>query len=421
MYFYRVLLGENRRSKPLFSLAYGFYVITNILLTLFYDNILFRSLYNLGFPLLIACYFYGEPPLKRLFVGCLGMALQIIPEPLVIVVASYILDYNFPEISDNSAIYFVCAGFSVAYYLLSIRLVTFRRKKENAVISARLYGLLLLFVAICIFMAYAELITILRSNAGLSLMHVFLEFCVCSMPVLIFLVFERFQEHAFEQTRTKMLQAQLEQNEKQFELMETHQMEIRKMKHDFNGQIAIIREMARRHNNAEAIEYLEQFSEDITPVLETAVIGFSSTDALIAYKKRGSIEKNIDFKLRIPPLGKLEINPVHLNNILVNALDNAIEACQYIENNRYIKLTLRTENEYLFIKIANSSPPVCSENGKFPSTVKADKAAHGIGLESIRQTVEKYNGIMNFEYSGNEFRLLIRLCNRVLFKPTAVQ
>ncbi|MDR0858986.1 MAG: GHKL domain-containing protein [Oscillospiraceae bacterium] len=349
------------------------------------------------------------------------MAFQIIPEPLVTVIASYFTGYNFTEVADNSVLYFVCAGFSLAYYLLSVRVVTFRRKKENAIISPRRYGLLLLFVAICIFMGYAELITILRSEVGLSLMHIFLEFCVCSMPVLIFFVFERFQEHAFEQTRTKILQAQLEQNEKQFELMEIHQLEIRKMKHDFNGQLAIIREMAQRDNNAEALEYLDQFSDDITPVLETSVIGFSSTDALIAYKKCSSIEKNIDFEFISTPLEKLEINPVHLNNILVNALDNAIEACQALEKNRYIKLTLKTECGYLFINITNSSPPVNLENGKFPETTKADKSSHGIGLESIRQSSEKYKGLMNFECNGSEFRLLIRLRNCASFAATTVR
>ncbi|MDR0859404.1 MAG: GHKL domain-containing protein [Oscillospiraceae bacterium] len=405
-YFYKVFLGENCRGKALYYLAYGFYAAANVLLTVFLSSILLRTIFNLGFPFLLAYFFYRETRWKRIFTGALGMSFQIIPEPLVAVLASYLTGYIFREIAVNDIMYFVCACLATAFFLLSIRAVTFRRKKQTAAISSRRYGLLLLFAAICIFMAYAELITILRSEAALTLTHVLLEFCICAMPALIFYVFERFQEHAFEQAKTKVLHAQIE-------LMESHQLEVIRLKHDFNGQLAIMREMALRGNNSELLKYIESYDADVSQILDNAITGFTSIDALIASKKREAAKRGVVFEVCAAPMAKLSVSPVHLNNILVNALDNSLEACDTLGVSavRHIELTLKTEDEHLFIKVINSSAPVNKGSGDFPATTKEDRANHGVGMESIRESVEKYRGIMNFEYRSGEFILLIRLSN----------
>ena len=44
-----------------------------------------------------------------------------------------------------------------------------------------------------------------------------------------------------------------------------------------------------------------------------------------------------------------------------------------------------------------------------PETTKADKKAHGYGLQSIRQTVEKYRGHMEIKTENGNFEIVMYL------------
>lgn len=87
--------------------------------------------------------------------------------------------------------------------------------------------------------------------------------------------------------------------------------------------------------------------------------------------------------------------------ILANTLDNAIEACERYEgDNKFIYFALSKQNTNLFIRISNSSHYV---NIKSLETEKMDRIQHGLGLESISESVKQINGIINIMYENNIF------------------
>jgi sensor histidine kinase regulating citrate/malate metabolism len=96
---------------------------------------------------------------------------------------------------------------------------------------------------------------------------------------------------------------------------------------------------------------------------------------------------------------------------LGNALDNSIEANEKIEDisRRYINVIMNPYKDYLFIEISNPSifNPI-GEDGKLRTT-KKDKENHGFGIKSIKQVVEKYDGMLNYEYQDGQFILNIML------------
>ncbi|HSH34949.1 GHKL domain-containing protein, partial [Schnuerera sp.] len=64
---------------------------------------------------------------------------------------------------------------------------------------------------------------------------------------------------------------------------------------------------------------------------------------------------------------------------------------------------------YLFIEISNPTlfNPI-DEEGKLETT-KKDSKNHGFGIKSIKGVVEKYDGILNYEYNEGKFILNIML------------
>lgn len=82
--------------------------------------------------------------------------------------------------------------------------------------------------------------------------------------------------------------------------------------------------------------------------------------------------------------------------IISNLLNNAIEACEKIqEDKRIIEFEIAGYNSQIFISVCNSydMESIINQKQKFITT-KEDKLNHGIVLENVRMTVKKYDGDM---------------------------
>lgn len=94
-----------------------------------------------------------------------------------------------------------------------------------------------------------------------------------------------------------------------------------------------------------------------------------------------------------------------------NLLDNAIEACEKAsENSRLIRVDIYTKMNNLIIKVANSKPsqnPLEEKINNKGFTTKTETENHGFRLTNIKQTVEKYRGIIKIEDKSDIFTLNI--------------
>lgn len=86
-----------------------------------------------------------------------------------------------------------------------------------------------------------------------------------------------------------------------------------------------------------------------------------------------------------------------------NILDNAIEACKKIEDNRYINIRGTIVKSYYIIKCENSKNNEIKIKNKKILTNKKDKFLHGIGLTSMKSSLNKYNGDLKFIDEENKF------------------
>ena len=101
------------------------------------------------------------------------------------------------------------------------------------------------------------------------------------------------------------------------------------------------------------------------------------------------------------------LDVMDLCSIFGNAIDNAIEYEQRVEDKscRLIKVTVRTQNQFLLIQIQNyCTEAIQMKNGTI-ATSKRDKQIHGYGIKSIRRAVEKYDGSLTLEQDDDWFIL----------------
>jgi hypothetical protein len=174
--------------------------------------------------------------------------------------------------------------------------------------------------------------------------------------------------------------------------------------HDLKHQIAGLRAEMSDDERKKWIDSLEQELESYSPELET---GNSVLDTLIAGKMMNCRANNI--KITCVADGDI-LDFMHVADICTifgNALDNAIESVSLIDDpeKRLIHLSISQKKNFVLIQINNyCENNIVMKNG-YPVTTKANKENHGFGLKSIRYTVEKYHGTLNFDLNDNWFEL----------------
>lgn len=197
----------------------------------------------------------------------------------------------------------------------------------------------------------------------------------------------------------KQLKMQIDHMEE----MMAKQQEFRRFKHDLSNQLLVLKNYLDSGNMREACDYLATLTQSFEKTIPQIDTGNSALDTILSAKKTFAESKGITFKMKVQIPAQLLIEPVDLCVIFGNALDNAIEACERVkEGPRWIELSLVQQEAALLCKITNSAPPQRQE-GLVTSKVDGDN--HGIGLESIRAILEKYDTLPLIEQSGGMFSL----------------
>lgn len=194
-----------------------------------------------------------------------------------------------------------------------------------------------------------------------------------------------------------------------YEELEHSQNQIRKFRHDMNNHLSVVGSLLNDGNLSEAKEYFSS----ISGYMQTTNRKFcqnSVVNAVINAKYQMMINASIDTFLNIDIDKMMFIDDVSLCTIFANTLDNAIEACRKIDDAAKRKLELKcryTENGYFSFELTNSKINEINEKkGRFLSG-KEDQSAHGIGISSVKEIVDKYDGTLNISYDKEWFRVVI--------------
>ena len=93
-----------------------------------------------------------------------------------------------------------------------------------------------------------------------------------------------------------------------------------------------------------------------------------------------------------------------------NALDNGIEACENLQDQKkVITVSIVEHRKVIFVQITNPATPEMYEALRQGRTSKADSQRHGFGVKSIQDVVQKNGGEMDYRWEDEILALEIYL------------
>lgn len=178
-----------------------------------------------------------------------------------------------------------------------------------------------------------------------------------------------------------------------------------KILHDVNKHLKMIEEIYQNNGQNEATIYAKEIGKMLEPLVVTQYINNPIFNILLNDKMKYAAMHNINFQVEIGSIDLNFMEPMEITTIFGNLLDNAIEACCQVRENRYIDLKLDTYNDFICIQLKNCMSGKIKWVSGRPVSLKGQN--HGIGLLNVDSIVKKYNGNMILEEKNNEFRCSI--------------
>lgn len=187
--------------------------------------------------------------------------------------------------------------------------------------------------------------------------------------------------------------------------MEEEHLRIRKMYHEMKNQLMIMQE-GEFYPGEDQLQYGKNLQDKLDKMNQFYHTGLPRLDILLFDGRKKAKARGIEFEAVVEEgcLSFMEKEDVDV--IFSNAIINAIEACEKIRNGpRQIKIKAGRNLDDILIYVKNTVSND-REKGNL-STSKKNRIMHGIGLTSIREAAEKYNGYVSIIEENGTFQLAI--------------
>ena len=169
-------------------------------------------------------------------------------------------------------------------------------------------------------------------------------------------------------------------------------------RHDVKNHITVLKELLQKQRTEEALQYVEGMEKLTADISFPANTNHPVLDILLGNKLGIAEENGIVAQCSLIVPYPCAISDIDFCIILGNALDNAISACNRMENGKqkYIHVSGKVQGDFLLIEIENS----CT----------GGKAIHErTGIANIRTAAEKYQGAIEIQTEGEKFAISILL------------
>ena len=209
-----------------------------------------------------------------------------------------------------------------------------------------------------------------------------------------------------------LLKSETDRFKRQTQEMDEQKHQLMILRHDLKNHLICMDALIGSGKTEEIKTYIQDLLKSNSAPHNGAISALNPVlEALVADKAARASEKNIEIKQDFRITKTLNVKPADWVSLVGNALDNAIEACEKnTAENRWIELVAVLKGTMLSVRISNPSQVEPLKNdGEFITQKDTTANDHGLGLKSIKRVVERYNGVMEADFSQGFFDLYFAL------------
>lgn len=353
--------------------------------------------------------------LKRIAYDVIANVIMAGSEFLLILILSHPSDFSLASVQYNR--------FSMIVSLLGIKTLTFilfniiKRIPKNTGNRISLKNVLLFSIVPLSLLGIMIAIAYLNIDFEVNLLARSVLIISCIMAtigdVLIFYIFDRYCLSVEKLKDQELMIARLEIEQKHYEKVDEMNQEHAHLIHNIRHYLKVIGEAAAEENAVEISRILVDLQIEFDNAEATMFCAEPLLNTILNEKQKEAARKKVKMEILVEPGFTLQsMSQIDVIAVIGNLLDNAIEAASKCQAG-FIKVFLFSQNDNHFsvMKIINNHTGGIIQQDGTLITTKKDKSHHGIGLESVNRTLEKYEGYLQYFFDEKFFTVVALLPN----------
>ncbi len=184
--------------------------------------------------------------------------------------------------------------------------------------------------------------------------------------------------------------------------------------HDFKNHMTLLKQYLDQREYNRALDYVNRIIGPMEQLDSLVSCNREVVNLVVNLKGYEANQKDIRVITDIDNFEDNIVEDMDLGNILLNLLDNAIEACEQIKDKeKWIGLTIKKRHEMLIIRVENNiEKRVNKKDGEYISN-KSNLAIHGLGIKSVKAIINKYEAEAEWSNTKDKFTVIITFFKNV--------
>lgn len=360
------------------------------------------TFFYIVFFTLTANYLYYGTCLQHAIALLIGISIAGALDTLMLYGASALLGISLEQLYTKKALYTVLCSLP---RLLLVFLGWFLKKirKANGFHAIQVKWLLLsIMFPIVSFLMMMVVFDMSKSSSDLSYGAIVFSIILVVVNFLTIYLLEQLEQASKDAKESSLLRQEQQLQTEHILALEKNYREQRKTAHDFRNRLQTIYDLLEMNQPDKAKEYVRELQGMQTTRLFLSNSGHAIIDAILNHKSQIAKEHDIDLQIQLNSLAHVNIGTDMLTVLLSNLLDNAIEGCGRVSDERQIILELIAKPDMLWLSIKNTAIPVKVVGNAIP-TSKEPKEDHGYGIPRVQYILNQLKAEYAFGYKDGWF------------------
>lgn len=375
-------------SIPLYALLYAIFFIFDV------NEIINCTIFSLV-NLVVIFFCYNTKFYTAFFHTVMLSVFMGVSENVVIYAESAVFNDSTYYHLESFWYFFCLAIISKFLYYVCIRIMSSIIKKDKSPKGSHwlLFVMPLSSVFCAILMHYLSGYVI--DNKILIILCFVSVLLLFAANIIIFKVYSKSSKTAAELYELKAIEQKQEIDNTYMQIIEENNNDLKIFCHDIKNHLEQISKLS---DNPKIKEYVNSLYGTVNEYSYTGMSDNKVLDIIISKYKSLCQNKsiNISFDTKTANLDFME--DIDLANVMNNLLDNAVEAAEKSSEKRISVSVYSKNNTMQIIKITNSSDTAPKVSEQRLLTSKKNKTLHGLGLTSVKNTLKKYDAILDWNY-----------------------
>ncbi len=356
----------------------------------------------IGIFLITVVFFKGRVSEKIVLVFTYIMLASTV-ELFLILFSMVFFHISKEEIMENYYIFYFELGCSKIIQLFFVQILGKRKTKKKSFIQFTFTFEIACIIVFDFIFLILGLLIIRWNKVFIENAHIYFAIMLAILFTISFvfiIVILKLIKRRNEELELKSRIQTMELEKKYNARIQEMEQRLRVLRHDMNNHMNVMKGLLYLEEYDELKKYFNEIDQELEMANNVLVLEEKALSVLLNEKVRKAREAEIALELEVSK-EKINMPVAELCALTGNLLDNAIEAVEKVNEQKYIYFSLAVYEDKIemFCRNPYKGAIIGKEGGGFLTT-KEDKEQHGWGTKQIREIVEKNNGKLEISYDS---------------------